>query len=396
MFAYKEIMRRIVQEAIDEGRITGANVLLTRHGKELCGFSLGYADREAEAPMKRDTIFRMFSMTKPVTAVAVLILAERGKLDLWDTVSRYIPEFAHMQVMGEDGSLREAVREIRIMDLLTMTSGVPYGDTDCEAARKMGALMAELEQERKAGHPADTLEYCRRMAGVPLCFDPGERWRYGFSADILGGIVEAASGMRFGQFLEKEIFCPLGMLDTGFVVPKDKRERFARNYEWNEETGRLEPFLGDALGLENYEEDLRFESGGAGLVSTIEDYSRFANMLLQNGRLDGARILGRRTVEFMRSNHLNAGQRASCDWDSMKGHGYGCLVRVLEHPGEWGTNAAPGEFGWDGWTGNYVTMSPEDGLVILYFIQRCGAGFTPAARKVRMATYGALDDESGT
>ena len=183
----------------------------------------------------------------------------------------------------------------------------------------------------------------------------------------------------------------MGMRDTGFTVPREKRSRFAVNYEWKEESGRLEPFLGSTLGLDDYEEGLRFESGGAGLVSTIEDYSRFAHMLLQGGSLNGTRILGRRTVEFMRSNHLSPAQRASCDWDSMKGHGYGCLVRVLENPGEWGSNADRGEFGWDGWTGNYITMSPTEDMALLYFIQRCGAGTTAEARKLRMTAYAAME-----
>lgn len=391
MYSYKKSMDNIVEDAIEAGRIVGANVLLMQHGKELYSASYGYADREAKISMKRDTIFRMFSMTKPITAAAVLMLAERGKLDLLDPVSKYIPEFTHMQVMEADGSLKEAEREIQIMDLLTMTSGLTYGDMDCMAARRMIALFCQVERERKAGHPTDTLGYCRKTAEIPLCFQPGEKWRYGFSADILGGIVEVASGLRFGKFLEKEIFAPLGMRDTGFVVPKEKRERFAVNYKWMEGAGRLEPFTKDVLGLEGYNEGLVFESGGAGLVSTVDDYSRFANMLLQDGRLEGIRILGRKTVEFMRSNHLNAAQRASCNWDSMKGHGYGCLVRVLENPGEWGSNASVGEFGWDGWTGNYVTMDPSEDMVLLYFIQRCGAGTTEEARKLRMVAYGALE-----
>ncbi|MCH5270174.1 MAG: beta-lactamase family protein [Lachnospiraceae bacterium] len=391
MFLYKRIMDNILKEAIEEGRIVGANLLLMQHGKELYSSSQGYADREAGILMKRDTIFRMFSMTKPVTAVAVLMLAERGKLDLWDPVSDYIPEFKNMQVMDEDGNIKKAEREIRVMDLLTMTSGLTYGDEDCEPAKRMATLFWQLEQERKAGHPTDTLGYCRKAAEIPLCFQPGEKWRYGFSADILGGIVEVASGLRFGKFLEKEIFIPLGMRDTGFVVPEEKRERFAVNYEWKEETGGLGPFTADPLGLEGYGEDLVFESGGASLVSTIDDYSRFANMLVHGGCLEGVRILGKKTVEFMRSNHLNMAQRASCNWESMKGHGYGCLVRVLENPGEWGSNASIGEFGWDGWTGNYVTMDPTEEMVLLYFIQRCGAGTTAEARKLRMAAYAALE-----
>lgn len=150
--------------------------------------------------------------------------------------------------------------------------------------------------------------------------------------------MEVPSGLRFGTFLEQEIFHPLGMSDTGFIVSKEKQERFAVNYEWK-----------------------------------------------------GNRILGRKNVEFLRSNHLNEIQRASCNWDSMKGHGYGCLVRVLENLGEWGSNASVGEFGWDGWTGNYITMDPKEDMVLLYFIQRYGAGTTAEARKLRMTAYAALE-----
>lgn len=391
MFNYHKIMDGIVTDAMEKGNIVGANVLVLQHGRELYGASFGYADREIGRPMQRDTIFRMFSMTKPVTAVAVMILVERGMLDLWDKVSMYIPEFAHMQVACEDGTLVEADREIRIWDLLTMTSGLVYPDEGSEAGRRMGKVFWEIEQELKAGRPTDTLGYCRRIATVPLCCQPGEVWNYGVSADVLGGIVEVVSGQKFGAFLEKEIFAPLGMKDTGFVVPQEKRARFAANYFWSEETDRLEPFLANHLGLEGYGEDIAFESGGAGLVSTIEDYSRFARMLLNGGTLEDVRILGRKTVELMATNHLNAEQAKTFNWDSLWGYGYGCLMRVLQNPGEQGCNASVGEFGWDGWTGNYVIMDPADDMVLLYFIQRCGAGTTGEVRKLRVATYAALE-----
>ena len=166
MFHYREIMDNIIEEGIAKGNIVGANLLFMQHGRELHFSSQGYADREAGVPMSRDTIFRMFSMTKPITAVAVLMLAERGKLDLWDRVSMYIPEFAHMKVMEENGSLCCAKREINIWDLLTMTSGITYPDMGCEPGRRMDALFQEIKEELEAGHPTDTMMYCRRKMAL--------------------------------------------------------------------------------------------------------------------------------------------------------------------------------------------------------------------------------------
>ncbi|HKM33740.1 MAG TPA: serine hydrolase domain-containing protein [Lachnospiraceae bacterium] len=391
MLDYKEVMDELVKDSIDNGTIVGANVLLLQRGKELYNCSQGFADKEARIPMTRDTIFRMFSMTKPVTSVAVLILAERGKLDLLDNVSLYIPEFANAKVWSEDGTLVPLKREIRIMDLLTMTSGVTYPDFDCEPARQMDQLFRDIKTDLENGNPTDTLDYCRKIASVPLCFQPGANWRYGLSADILGGIVEVVSGQKYGKFLSKEIFEPLGMKDTGFIVPKEKRHRFATNYKWNTDSRCLEPFRQNYLGLEGYGQDVTFESGGAGLASTIDDYSRFGRMLLYGGTFNGVRILGRKTVELMATNHLNKDQLVGYNWDSLMGYGYGCLTRVMMNPGQAGSNASIGEFGWDGWTGNYFIVDPSEDMILLYFIQRCEAGTTLEVRKLRMAAYAALD-----
>lgn len=391
MFDYKEVMDEIIRSNIENGEIAGANVLLIQHGRELYYNSLGFADKEAKLPMTRDTIFRIFSMTKPVTAVAVLMLAERGKLDLFDNVSKYIPEFADMKVWREDGTLLPLEREIQIMDLMTMTSGVPYPDTDCEPARQMDQLFKNIKSDLENGHPTDTLTYCRKIASVPLCFQPGSGWRYGLSADILGGIVEVVSGKSFGRFLAEEIFEPLGMKDTGFIVPEEKRHRFATNYKWNEYKKCLEPFTQNHLGLEGYGQDVVFESGGAGLVSTIDDYCRFSKMLLHGGTFNGVRILGRKTVALMSTNYLNQEQIKGYNWDFLQGYGYGCLTRVMVNPGLAGSNGSIGEFGWDGWTGNYFLLDPAEDMILLYFIQRCETGTTPIVRKLRMAAYAALD-----
>ena len=253
----------------------------------------------------------------------------------------------------------------------------------------MDAVEKELIRRREQGEKVDTQEYVRQLATVPLCFQPGERWMYGYSADILGGVIEAVSGRRFGQFLKEELFDPLGMTDTGFFVPEDKLGRFAQYYDWTEQDG-LKVHVGSHLG-EYYGEDVAFESGGAGLVSTLDDYRRFASMLVHKGEHEGRRILGRKTVEFMAQNRLSSGQRETLNWDSVRGYGYGCLMRVLMDQGAAGYNGSLGEFGWDGWTGNYVAMDFSEELVFLYFIQRCGAGATPLVRKLKTVTYGALE-----
>ncbi len=389
MFEYKEIMDKLIAGEVAEGGVKGASALVLHKGKEIYYNAFGFADAERGIPMQRDTIIHLYSMTKPVTAAAVMILAERGELDVWDEASRYFPEFRNSTVWSDDGQCEiPAEREITIWDLLNMTSGIPYPDGAHEPGRRMNKVLRELIARRERGEIVDTQEYVRQIAAVPLCFQPGNRWMYGFSADILGGIIEVVSGKKFGRFLREEIFEPLGMADTGFFVPKEKLGRFAQYYDMTPE-GELKIHTGSHLG-EYYGEDVAFESGGAGLVSTLDDYGRFASMMVGKGTYNGKRILGRKTVEFMTRNQLTPEQRRSMNWYSTKGDGYGCLMRVLIDPAEAGTNASLGEHGWDGWTGNYVTMDPSEDLVFLYFIQRCGAGMTPMVRKLRSATYGAL------
>lgn len=388
MYDYKTTMDRLVQKEIAEGRVKGASALVLHRGKELYYGAFGEADAEREIPMRRDTIIRLYSMTKPVTAAAVMLLAERGDIDLWDPVSKYLPCFAGQKVWS-GGRGVPAERENTVYDLLNMTSGITYPDGAHEPGRRMQAMVEENVRRRRAGVRVDTQEFMRGIASVPLCFQPGERWMYGFSADVLGGVIEAASGMTFGEFLKKEIFEPLDMGDTGFFVPKDKKNRLAQYYDVSED-GVFTPHTDNHLG-EYFGEDVAFESGGAGLVSTLDDYGRFASMMVHGGEYKGKRILGSRTVAFMGQNRLDAGQRVSLDWDSTRGYGYGCLMRILADQGRAGTVATPGEFGWDGWTGNYVTMNPAEELVILYFVQRCGADVLPTVRKLRMAVYAALE-----
>lgn len=388
MYNMQERIATIINQEIEAGEIAGANIMVLHKGKEIFFDCYGYADKENKFPVKRDTIFRLFSMSKPITAVATMILVERGEIDVRDAVSKYIPAFAGQKVWC-DGREVPAERDITVWDCLNMTTGIPYPDLSFESGRQMDELFKELIARRENGEVVTTMDYVNRIAQIPLAFQPGERWMYGLSADILGAVIEAVSGKKYSKFLQDEIFLPLGMKDTGFYVPADKEWRFAKNYDMV--NGELVPFTRSHLG-EYYKQDVAFESGGAGMVSTIEDYSHFTQMLVNGGTYNGVRILGRKTVTYMAQNHLRPEQMGALNWDSNLGCGYGCLMRVLINQSAAGTNGSLGEFGWDGWTGNYMTVDPSKELTILYFIQRCGAGFTPAMRKLRSVIYGSINE----
>lgn len=389
MLGNQSVIDNIINQSITAGEYAGVSVLAIKDGKELIREVYGEADRENHVPLRRDTIFHLYSMSKPVTAVAVMKLYEQGKLQLQDAVSRYLPCFNNMTVWNGSEEV-PAKRDITIWDCLNMTTGIPYPCEELESGRRLDAAFRQLIARREAGETVDTMEWMKEVAKVPLVFQPGEKWMYGFSADVLGAVVEAASGKRFGQFLQEEIFAPLGMTDTGFFVPEEKEHRFAVSYEkWSGK--ELRPFTASFLG-EYYKADVAFESGGAGMVSTIDDYSRFALMLLNGGCLGAVRILEEETVGMMAQNHLTEAQRVDYTWDSVKGFGYGCLMRCMEDVKAFGARGSVGEYGWDGWTGNYVTINPEQNMIFLFFIQRCGEGFGPLARAVREAVYESLED----
>ncbi|MBP5281311.1 MAG: beta-lactamase family protein, partial [Lachnospiraceae bacterium] len=368
MKGYKELMDAVLKKEVEAGNLPGASALVLHQGKEIYYGAFGMADMEEGRPMKRDTIIRMFSMTKPVTAVAVMILVERGLIDLHDPIAYYLLEFADTKVW-KDGEEVALNRPITIWDLLNMTTGIPYPEDWHEPGKRMGKLFGELVGRRLAGEKVTTRDYVREIAKIPTCFQPGEKWMYGLSADILGAMVEAVSGMTYGEFLKKEIFEPLDMKDTGFFVPKEKQDRFAQIYLYDQKQGKIAPSLDCHLAV-YYGEDVAFESGGAGLVSTLDDYSHFAVMLSGDGSYNGKRILGSRTVQFMRKDALSPAQKENAYWNAVDGFGYGCLMRTLLDPVTEGVLGNEGAFGWDGWTGNFVVMDPKDELVFLYFVQR--------------------------
>lgn len=383
-----EFMDDIIREKIESGWLAGATVAVRKDGNEVYRKNFGYADIEKGKKISDDTIFRLFSLSKPVTSAAAMILFERGKLDLTHPIKWFLPEFDGISV-SRNGVIEPLQRDITIKDLLNMTSGIPYPDGSYPAGRQMDEVFAKIQEDNESGNPVDTQEYARRAATVPLAFQPGEKWAYGFSADILGALIEKISGKKFGDFLKDEIFEPLGMTDTGFYVPENKLDRFAQIYDYNTENHVPKPFEYMFLGVGNYHKKPAFESGGAGLVSTVSDYGRFAQMLANGGELDGVRILGRKTVDFMASNQLTDAQLRSLEWDSTKGYGYGNLMRVLINKSEASTNASLGEFGWDGWAGDYVTIDRSENLVFELFIQKCG-GDLDLTRRLRAVVFSAI------
>ncbi len=385
----KQRIDALIENDLKAGAFVGANAAVFRKGECIYSGSFGMADREAGVPMQPDTIFRIYSMTKPVTAAAVMQLVERGMLNLQDPVSYYIPEFRNPQVYAGD-TIRPASREIIVQDLLNMQSGLPYANTFNRTQLDTDVLFHEMEERRDGENPVDTMEFCRRMGSIPLEFDPGTDWDYGVSADILGGIVQVVTGMNYRDYLCENIFRPLGMEDTDFYVPEEKLHRFASAYEFDDNRNLCRD---DSchLGLNNRRTLPAFISGGAGLCSTIADYARFACALANGGTThDGVRILSRKSVEYIRTPQVAHEMLAPKCWDSLKGYAYGSLVRVLVDQKAFGTIASLGEFGWDGWTGTYFTVDPTEDMVIMFWIQVACAGTSETAKRVRNIAYGCI------
>lgn len=382
-------LSNVINEEIDSNKISGASTAIVKDGKVIFREEYGYADIEKGKKMDKDTIFRLFSLTKPITATAAMILFERGLIDLETPVKNYISGYENMFVI-KDGEYIPANSDITLNHLLNMTAGMVYGGDWCESGAQMQKLYDELKARMADGEEFTTMQLAELLAQKPLMFHPGESWTYGTCADVMGAVIEKVSGMKFSEFLKKEIFDPLEMNDTGFYIPAQKYDRLAQIYYYDEVEKKSKVFNDFHLLLTDYKKPPAFESGGAGLVSTLDDYIKFTSMLLGKGEYNGKRILGRKTVEYMTSDQLTEWQKPALYYGATKGYGYGNYLRVLTDKAAASTNASLGEYGWDGWTGDYVTISPEDNMIFLYFIQRCGAGCNETTRKLRQIVYGAL------
>ena len=384
----------ILGESVAKQEIAGGNLCVMHKGQEVYYAQAGYANIAEKKKMERDTIVRLYSMSKPVTAAAVMLLVERGVIDLWDSLEKYIPEFANATVTADrwiDKGAVKAKRSVTVKDCMNMTSGLPYGGDVDISSRDVEAVFEEVDKRLYTDKPMTTVELASRLGKCRLDFQPGEGWRYGTSADVLGAVVEVASGMRFGAFLEKEFFQPLGMKDTGFSVSDDKKDRLAVVYESTPE-GLVE-YHGNHLGICNHmDTKIAFESGGAGLVSTLDDYWRFTQMLLQKGTFEGKEILAPKTVEHLAGCHLQPQQQVMMkDWENLYGFSYGNLMRVLVDPSLTIFNGSVGEYGWDGWLGPYFANMPKEETTFLMTVQRKDSGTFTLTRKLRNALAAAFE-----
>jgi CubicO group peptidase (beta-lactamase class C family) len=375
----------VVKRYVDEGRVAGVVTLVARGGRLALLEAAGQADREKGAPMKTDTIFRIASMTKAVTSVAAMILVEEGRLGLADPVSRYIPSFKKTTVFvappagavpGTPLSAVPAKREITVRDLLTHTSGLSYGwgaaEPQYKAANVLGWYFAD-----KAEPIAATID---RLAALPFEAQPGEKFQYGFSTDVLGVVVEKASGRTLDEFFRTRIFEPLGMTDTHFYLPDAKKARLAAVYSASE-GGPLERAPDEGMGQGAYAEGPRQSfSGGAGLLSTARDYARLLQALLNGGELDGARILSPKTVELMTSNHVGA-------LFSEGRTGFGLGFEVVEHVGRSGRYGSVGEFGWGGAYYTSYWADPQEKLVAVFMAQLLPSGGLDLQGRFRTLVY---------
>lgn len=378
----------LLEESVTKNEIAGGNLCVMYQGKEVYYAQAGYANIAKGTKIERDSLFRLYSMSKPITATAVMLLVERGVIDLLDPIGKYIPEYMHMKVATPSGDV-EADRPVTVKDCLNMTSGLTYGYDLEEANQDVLQVFQEVDKRLYTDTPMTTLEFAQKLGQCRLVFQPGEQWRYGTSADVLGAVVEVASGMKYSEFLKKEFFEPLGMKDTDFRVSAEAMERLTTVY--TESTDGLVEYHGNHLGICNHmDTQIAFESGGAGLVSTIEDYKKFAQMLLQKGSYQGKQYLSPKTVEFMTTARLLPHQQKNLNWDNLPGFTYSNLLRIMTDTSLGVLNGSLGEYGWDGWLGPYLSNLPKEDVTFLLMVQKTDAGTFTLTRKLRNALAAAL------
>jgi CubicO group peptidase (beta-lactamase class C family) len=346
----------VTQRHVDTGLVPGAVMLVARRGKIAWTRTLGFRDRAAKDPMQPDSIFRIYSMTKPIVSVAAMMLVEEGRMQINDPVAKYLPEIGQMKVgveTSEDDKtelrLTEPARAMTVQDLLRHTSGLIYG------TRGKSLVNGSYIEAKIGNRDFSNEEFVAKLSKLPLRFSPGERWEYGVSTDVLGRVVEVVSGKTLGEFLNERIFMPLGMTDTGFYVPAEKLSRAAQPWQVPEAAPMTPRF--------DVAEKPRFESGGGGLTSTIDDYLRFTTMLAEGGKFAGKRLLGSKTLEFMTADHT--GTRPG----RPPGLGFGLGFEVRTSVGDGALPGSLGEYGWAGNAGTLFWIDPKEQLIAIYMVQ---------------------------
>jgi CubicO group peptidase (beta-lactamase class C family) len=380
---------------VDDGRLPGWQVMVSRRGRVAHLASYGLADVEGGRAVETDTIWRIYSMTKPVTSVAAMMLVEQARMELTDPISRWLPEFAAPRVYVGGPATKPvtvpAKEPIRVWHLLTHTAGLTYGFHHMHVTDEIYRLAGY-----DLGMPAESLTaFSEGIAALPLAFEPGSEWNYSVATDILGRLVEAVSGQPLDEFFAEHIFGPLDMADTGFHVDEQRHSRLAALYAMA--PGLTEPVRYDQLG-ERYKRPARWPSGGGGLVSTTRDYTRFSWMLLRGGELDGARLLSPRTVSYMTRNHLpgNADLQqfgrplyAETRYD---GVGFGLGFAVMLDPAAAKTVSTEGEFNWGGMASTAFWVDPAEHLTVVFMTQLMPSSTYPIRAQLRQLVYQAIID----
>jgi CubicO group peptidase (beta-lactamase class C family) len=388
-----ERLHALMQQAVDQKQLAGIVTILARHGKIVDYRTYGVSDLAGGKPIQKDAIFRDFSMTKPVTGVAMMILYEQGKWLPSDPISKFIPEFEHLKVyegMGANGKmiLVDPVHPPTMRELMSHTAGFTYGffgDTPVDKMYRDANLLDSGSLQ----------DFINKISKLPLLYQPGHGWTYSMSMDIEGYIVEKLSGQSLPDFMRDQIFQPLGMRDAGFYVPADKRSRFVTLYRTGP-NGELVPDVSASRGAGDYSAQPPMPSGGGGLVSTAEDYYRFASMLLNGGELDGKHILAPSTVKLMTSNHVPAelltGKFGIGNAVMRPGFGYGYNGAVEFDPAEANLPDGKGTYLWDGAAGTWFWVDPTNDVVFVGMIQRMFPWGPNLEYESRSIVYGALVD----
>jgi CubicO group peptidase (beta-lactamase class C family) len=406
-----------MNQAVEDGTMVGGLGMIARNGRVVYSETYGESDREANRAMSEDTLFRIYSMSKPITSVALMILYEEGKFFLNDPISMYIPELANLEVaastadgetamvsdgtssktVGEGdtskvGQTRKPNRQPTVRDLMLHTAGLTYGffgNTEVDQLyRKNGVLL---------NPKGDLKSFVTKLGQIPLQYEPGTKWHYSVAVDVQGRLVEVLSGMRFGEFLEKRIFKPLDMQDTSFVVPKNKLDRFAQIYSPKGVEQAADAFLNQTKSSQlvvsppqtsaSFMEGALFESGGGGLVSTAMDYLKFSQMLLNGGELNGVRLLSPKTVELMTLNHLGDMPMGA----NSPGVGFGLGFGVALDVGTIGEIGSDGEFAWGGAAGTKFWIDPVEKLIGIFMVQSIPHK-TRLGREFKILTYQSIVD----
>jgi CubicO group peptidase (beta-lactamase class C family) len=369
----------VFRREIDKGTVPGITIMVARRGQIGWFEALGKQSPSQAAPMVQDTIFRIFSMTKPLVSVGIMMLLEEGHFLLDDPIAKFIPEFASQKVGIEDNGKLELVslqRPITIQDLLRHTSGITYEHTG------NGLVQQLYQQSRVRSRKINNAEHASLVASLPLICQPGSEWNYSRSTDILGRIIEVVSGKTLGAFLTERILAPLQMAETGFFTGEANAGRLAEAFP-------TDPWSGEKVQLFNMLEKPAMESGGGGLVSTTMDYARFCAMLLGGGTLDGNRIIGRKTLELMASDHLSPQVKIKGDLVP-PGHGFGLGFAVRREAGIAPFLGSKGQFFWSGMAGTFFWIDPQEDLFAVFMMQ--GPGQRQHTRTlVRNLVYAAVE-----